>query len=132
MHRAAITIIHSLRPEIVAANDFMVLAELFSTLKSNPKFFNSSVFIKQMFALTSNLSKQTIQRLRVKNAPIIEQENKETQIRIKEREAWLARHKQMEREHANNAPLRQSLSMRPPSRPPGQPPTRAASYVASL
>ena len=112
----------------------MVLADLLSTLKSNPKFFNSSAFVKQMFALTSNLSKQTIQRLRVKNAPVIEQENKETQLRVKEREEWLAKHKQRVKEQAAAASKRQSSSVRPTSREITSSTShpRSASYVASL
>ena len=129
-HRASITVIHKLRAEILAANDFMALAELFSTLNSNPMFFDSSAFIKDMFALTSSLSKQTIQKLRVKNAPVIEQENKETQIRVKEREAWLAKHKQKEKEAASR---RQTSLGRPASATSsGSSASRKANYASVL
>ena len=116
-HRAAITIIHKLKAEILRTNDFMVLAELFSSLKDNPKFNNSQDFVKEMMGLTSSLSRVSVERLRNQFTPVVEKEIEEHAEKSKKRREELAKEKELRRkQQSSNGVSSNSVSYRNSSR----------------
>ncbi|XP_075247573.1 growth hormone-regulated TBC protein 1-like [Convolutriloba macropyga] len=97
-HRAALTIIHRLKDEILATNDFMVLADLFSSLKDNPKFYNSQAFVIEMKSLTSSLSINTVSALRNQMRSVVEKEIEEHDMKLRKRQEEMARKRESEQQ----------------------------------
>jgi len=102
IHRAALTVIHKLKDEILSTNDFMVLADLFSSMKENPKFNNSQSFVNDMKSLTSNLSINTVNGLRNDMRVVVEREIEEHEIKVKKRQEELARQREMQQNSRRN------------------------------
>ena len=76
----------------------MVLADLFSSLKDNPKFYNSQAFVIEMKSLTSSLSINTVSALRNQMRSVVEKEIEEHDMKLRKRQEEMARKRESEQQ----------------------------------